>query len=51
MTADGRNVVAVEGPKANGRKRIDKPAYRVDIEARIADPAAAPGTKKQPVPQ
>ena len=51
VTADGRNVVAVEGPKANGRKRIDKPAYRVDIEARIADPAAAPGTEEIARPQ
>lgn len=42
VTADGQNVVSIEGPKANGRKRIANPVFNVDIEARIADPQAAP---------
>lgn len=40
--SDGRNLVSVEGPKANGRKRIANPAFTVDIQARIADPSQAP---------
>lgn len=38
VTADGQNIVSVEAPKANGRKRINNPVVNVNIEARIADP-------------
>lgn len=41
VTADGRNLVFVEGPRANGRKLIANPVYRVNIEGRIANPLAA----------
>ena len=41
VTADGQNLVSVEAPRANGRKRISNPVINVDIEARIADPGAA----------
>lgn len=42
VTAGGQNVVSIEGPKANGRKRINNPVYQVNIEARVADPQVAP---------
>jgi hypothetical protein len=42
VTADGENVVDVQAPKANGRKRIANPEIKVKVEARIADPAAVP---------
>lgn len=42
VTAGGQNVVSIEGPKANGRKRINNPVYEVNIEARVADPQVAP---------
>ena len=42
VMADGQNVVSIEGPKGNGRKRISNPVFDVTIEARIADPHAAP---------
>ena len=41
VTANGENVVSIEGPKADGRKRIENPTYNVKIEARIVDPQAA----------
>ena len=37
----GGNVVQVEAPRANGRRRIDNVDVHVLAEARIADPAAA----------
>ena len=46
--ADGKNVVAIEGPKANGRARVANPVFNVNIEARIADPQAAPLSPPQP---
>lgn len=39
LTANGRNVVDVQAPKANGRKTISNPVITVNVEARIADPA------------
>jgi hypothetical protein len=47
VTGGGQNIVAVEEPKANGRKRISTPAYDVRIEGRIADPQL-PGPKETP---
>ena len=41
VTADGQNVVSVEAPKADGRKRINNPVINVNIQARIADPRLA----------
>ena len=38
VTANGENLVAIDGPKANSRKQIRNPAYNVRIEARIAGP-------------
>lgn len=38
VTANGQNLVSVEGPKGNGRKRIANPNFKVNIEARIVDP-------------
>lgn len=48
VTADGQNVVSIEAPKANGRKRINKPVINVDIEARIADPGSARPPERPP---
>ena len=41
VTADGENVVDIQAPKANGRKRIANPEIKIKVEARIADPGAA----------
>lgn len=38
LSADGRNVVDVQAPRADGRKRIANPVVTVNVEARIADP-------------
>jgi hypothetical protein len=38
VTGGGQDIVAVEGPEANGRKRINNPVFTVRIEGRIADP-------------
>ncbi len=38
VTGNGRNLVDVEAPRANGRKTIRNPEIKVNIEARIADP-------------
>lgn len=35
----GRKVVEIEAPQANGRKTIDNPVIKVNVEGRIADPA------------
>lgn len=42
VTADGQNVVSIEAPKAEGKKRINNPVINVKIEARIADPRSTP---------
>ena len=42
VNANGQNVIAIEGPQANGRKRINNPVYTVDIKARVIDPLVAP---------
>lgn len=44
VNANGSNIMAIEGPKANGRARIANPVFNVNIEARIADPQAAPSS-------
>lgn len=44
VNANGRNIMAIEGPKANGRARIANPVFNVNIEARIADQQAAPSS-------
>lgn len=41
LTGNGDNLVKVEAPKANGRKRIDNPRINVDVEVRIDGPDAA----------
>ncbi len=43
---DGGNVVDVKAPKANGRKRLRNVTVDVRAEARIGDPAAAPGNNQ-----
>jgi hypothetical protein len=48
VTAGGENLVSIEGPKANGRKRIANPVYNVHIEARLADGRAAPRPETPP---
>ncbi len=48
VTADGQNVASIQGPKANGRKRIANPVFNVDIQARIADPQAGPHSTNPP---
>jgi hypothetical protein len=47
-TANDENVVVIEGPKPNGRKRINNPAFNVDIQVRIADPLATQQPPVQP---
>ena len=44
----GEELVAIEGPKANGRKRINNPVFNVDIEARIAAPQGAVASDPPP---
>ena len=44
VTANNQNIVSIEGPEANGRKRIANPVFTVEIQARIADPEAPPHT-------
>ena len=48
VTAGGQNVVSIEGPRANGKKRLNNPVFNVNIEARIADPRGAPGAALPP---
>ena len=50
LNADGRNVVDVQAPKANGRKTIPNPVVTVNVEARIRDPAA-PADPLEPPPR
>jgi hypothetical protein len=40
--------VSIEGPKANGRKRVANPVFNLNIEARIADRNAPPSP---PIPR
>lgn len=48
VAADGRNLVDVQAPKANGRKTIANPQIRVDVEAHIAEPSlVSPGGTPQ----
>lgn len=42
VTAGDRDVVDIQGPAANGRKRISNPTYTVDIRAHVVEPGAAP---------
>lgn len=48
VTADGQNLVSIEAPKAEGKKRINNPVINVNIEARIADPRSAPQPERPP---
>ena len=48
VTADGRNLVSIEAPKASGRKQVANPVIKVDIEARIADPRGDPQPQSPP---
>lgn len=42
VSVNGPSGVAVHGPKANGRKRLENPVFTVKIEAWSADPSATP---------
>ena len=48
LTADGRNVVDVQAPRANGRKTIQNPMVTVNVEARVRDPAVPPASAETP---
>lgn len=50
VNTNGQKFIAIEGPKANGRKRINNPVYTVDIKAHIVDPLVAPAAAP-PQPQ
>ena len=39
---DGGNLIDVQAPKANGRKKLRNVEVRIDAEARIGDPTGAP---------
>ena len=48
VTSDGQNLISIEGPKANGRKRISNPVIKVNIQARVADPRETAQTDQAP---
>jgi len=51
VTGDGRNLVDVQAPRANGRRRIANPLITVNVEARIADPAVASDQSQDQPPE
>lgn len=48
VTAAGRNLVSVEAPKASGKKRVNNPVVKIDIEARVVNPHDANQVEQPP---
>jgi hypothetical protein len=48
---EGENVIDVQAPRANGRKRIANPVVTVRVEARIADPGQNAAREETVPPQ